>query len=174
MPLVISAHFWHASPIMETPTIYTPLCPSTVHQGQGPALLLQFALFELLKTPHPSKEAPIIRHLPFDFAKTIGSFNKLQEHASLLPHAFPHLKEEANLLCQNLHKPSKKLFSLIEPFVLACKENENLLYFLLQYRKSAPVKSLLAKISPQGIEPLQKYVVAKYDKRGFSLPPWTN
>jgi len=150
--------------------MFSPFSPETVSQGAGPALLLQMILKELVEENGVLKQTTSTAMRPFEWAEKAGSYNKVFEHASLLPFAFPSLKKEAGLFAASLDKPCNTLIALLKPFILACKNNENLLYFLFQHQKNSAVKALLVKIAPAGIEKLKVIVAAKYRKRGFHLP----
>ncbi len=159
---------------MARPFFYSPFTPTTAHDGQNPSLLLQFILHELLHAKEYLVETENYALLPFDTKEPPGSLNKVKEHAALLPHAFPDLTKEAADFKTKLESPCEALFQKLEPFILACKENEHLLYFLLKHQRRAEIQRLLQKISPQGIEKIKASVVAKYRKKGFSIPTWMN
>lgn len=161
-------------PAMDGTYMFSPFSPETVRQGQGPALLVQFILKELLEDPGCLRKTTSIAMRPFEWAEKAGSYNKIAEHASLLPFAFSELADEIKLFINSLHKPCIELIELLEPFIMACKDNENLVYFLLQRQKSVAVKSVLDKISPDGVEKLKAAAIAKYHKRGFLLEKWTS
>jgi hypothetical protein len=159
-------------PAMDGTYMFSPFSPETVRQGQGPALLVQFILKELLEETGCLRKTTSIAMRPFEWAEKAGSYNKIAEHASLLPFAFADLVNEAKHFINSLHKPCSELIELLEPFIIACKDNENLLYFLLQRQKSVAVKAVLDKISPEGVEKLKAAALAKYHKRGFLLAQW--
>lgn len=159
---------------MDNVPIFSPFSAETVGQGQGPALLVQFILKELIdETDYLKKTTPVAMR-PFEWAEKAGSYNRVFEHAALLPYAFTNLTDEAKQFINNLHKPCLELMTLLEPFIFACKENENLIYFLLRQQNHTAVKQLLAKISPEGVEKLKGLAIAKYYKRGFLLATWMN
>lgn len=152
--------------------MFSPFSPETVNQGQGPALLIQFILKELLKETDCLKKTTPVAMRPFEWSEKAGSYNKVSEHASLLPFAFIDLAAETKKFINSLNKPCLELVSLLEPFILSCKENENLIYFLLQQQNNVAVKALLAKLFPDGIEKLKATAISKYHKRGFTIPKW--
>jgi len=133
-------------------------------------LILQFILHELFQSPDRLVKTEITAYAPLDWACDAGSYNKVLEHAGLLAYAFPGLAREAGRFLEGLHLPCQEIFVLLEPFILKCKENENLLYFLLKNQKFPGVLALLEKISPQGIEKLKAAVSARLRKRGFQPP----
>lgn len=157
---------------MDGSYIYSPFSPETVSNGQGPALLLQLILKELLGKGRFLEKTTFSAMRPFDWAEKAGSYNKVQEHASLLPFAFSHLRKEIQAFVSHLEEPCDKLLKLMVPFIWECKENENLIYFLLKYQKHTVIKSLLVKLSPQGLKMTKAMAVSKYRKRGFKLPLW--
>jgi hypothetical protein len=151
---------------------YSPFSPSTVAKGEGPSLLLQFILRELIRSPYKLVESAPGQLAPFDWAWKHGSKHKVREHALLLPVAFPQLAKESENFLKNLHQPCSELFTLLEPFILACGKNENLLYFLLKHQKSKDITLMLDKICPEGLEKLKMDIVLQYQKRGFYPSKW--
>ena len=68
---------------------------------------------------------------------------------------FSQLEEEVKNI-YHLDQPCHELISLLEPFILAYKENENLLYFLFREQNNIALKAILAKIPlPEGLEKLK-------------------
>jgi len=151
---------------------HSPFSPSTVANGQGPALLLQFILRELIRSSDFLTQTPPFQMAPYDWAAKQGSANKVQEFARLLPIAFPDLAQEAAQFACRLHAPCVELFTLLEPFIKACRKNENLLYFLLKHQNSPTVKLMLDKICPQGLDQLKMDIILQYQKRGFYPSKW--
>ncbi len=153
---------------------HSPFSLSTASEGEGPSLILQFILKELIRAEgYLSKEAPPLL-APFDWSWKQGSHYKVSEHASLLSAAFPSLAAEAQKFLRHLDKPCHQLMELLEPFVLACQTNENLLLFLLKHRNFLNIESILNKICPEGPEKLKLMVADQYQKRGFYTPEWIN
>ncbi|HUD01037.1 MAG TPA: hypothetical protein VMR37_01805 [Rhabdochlamydiaceae bacterium] len=156
---------------------HCPFSPSTVAKGEGPALLLQFILRELLRSEEYLDESSAPQMAPFDWAWKQGSAHKVREFAHLLPIAFPELALEASEFLNQLHSPCVKLFALLEPFIRASQKSENLLYFLLKHQKSPTIKLMLDKICPEGPEGLGQLkmdIVLQYQKRGFYPSKWIN
>lgn len=129
---------------------------------------------------------------PYDWASSYGHLNKIGEHALLLPHVFPEMSQAYQILEKNLDKilraPRQKsaaiktrcakllplLFSALEPFIEKCKENENLLFFLLSHQEeieafmsSGYLRSLLLRLHPRGISDLCEKLCDNYHHRGF-------
>jgi hypothetical protein len=151
---------------------HSPFSPASVFQGHAPALLLQFILRELIRSPGGLSESSPSEIAPFDWAWKQGSAHKVREHAYLLPHAFPELAAEAAVFLNKLHAPCDELFSLLEPFIFSCGKNENLLYFLLRHQKLANIQTILDKLCPEGPEKLKMDIVMQYQKRGFYPSKW--
>lgn len=150
--------------VPSTVHMYSPFSPATVGIGQGPSLLLQLILTELLEAKEHLVETPPPTIAPYDWGRDTGSLNRVREHASLLEHAFPKLVKEAKKFQASLDKTCNKLIALLEPFMMACKENENLIFFLLKIERCKP---LLLKLDPEG--KLQEMVTEKYRLRGFTF-----
>ena len=153
---------------------HSPFSPRSVANGQGPALILQFILRELIRSSGSLTQTPPFQIAPYDWAVKQGSYNKVQEFASLLPIAFPDLAFEAAQFALSLEASSEELFTLLEPFIQAVQENENLLYFLLKHQNSPSVKLILDKICPQGLDQLKMDIILQYQKRGFYPSKWIN
>ena len=157
---------------MDGTHIFSPFSKETVHQGQGPALVVQFILKELLRETDTLKKTTPVAMRPFEWSEKAGSYNKVLEHATLLPFAFTHLAKEAKQFINSLNKPCNEIIELLSPFILSCKDNENLIYFLLRQQNHVAVKSLLSKLFPEGVEKLKAVAISKYHKRGFIIPKW--
>jgi hypothetical protein len=130
------------------PVFYSPFCPKSVAEGQGPAILLQLILYELIHAKNVVlEETPSVSCGPFPWSQKVGSRNKVHEHAALLGYAFPHFKGEAFRFQESLHIPCKQLFWLLEPFFIACKGNRYLLNFLHQHQTVPEIQSILKWMS---------------------------
>jgi hypothetical protein len=151
---------------------HSPFSPSTVSTGEAPALLLQFILRELLRSPEYLTESAPFRMAPFDWASKQGSAHKVREFSLLLPLAFPELASDAAQFANRLHSPCVELLALLEPFIRASQKSENLLYFLLKHQKSPSIKLMLDRICPEGLDQIKKDIVLQYQKRGFSPSKW--
>lgn len=171
--------------------------PLSLAEIQNRNLLLQFALFELfechralqqnrwdaLLTAHP-------RLFPYDWAMAIGHLNKLQEHVLLLESSFPGYPKEIHQLQETLAKGVeafslkitkrkiaqilRELYRDLEPFIEPCREDENLLSFLLKHKRTVDsltgkghLHRFLLKLHPEGLETLGEKMCDQYHQRGF-------
>ena len=150
---------------------HSPLSFTNFPQQEGPSLLLQFIIRELLQSEYLI-ETSRVELAPYDWAIKSGSKNKIQEYAPLLEIAFPSLKEKSKEFLHSLEKPCSELLIFLEPFISACSHNENLLFFLMKHQKSLSIKSILDKISPEGLPTLKKTILSRYKKRGFRFLKW--
>jgi hypothetical protein len=151
---------------------HIPFSPSTVAKGEAPALLLQFIIRELLRSPEYLSASSSPQIAPFDWAWKQGSAHKMREFTSLLPIAFPELAREAAQFIKQLHSPCEELFALLDPFIKVSQKSENLLYFLLKHQKSPTIKLMLDRICPEGLDQMKKDIVLQYQKRGFHPSKW--
>ncbi len=151
---------------------HSPLSPISFSQKESPSLLLRLIIHELIQADYLI-ETPPLDLAPFSWATKAGSKNKIQEYVSLLTTAFPHLAKESKKIEANLDQPCNKLVSYLEPFITACRTNENLLFFLLKHEKSVSIKSILDKICPGQLTELRKTITHQYKKRGFRIPRWS-
>ena len=153
---------------MQTKTYFhSPFSEITVLKGTNRFLLVQFILTEIFQSVlspteyfnnqlGPSKTAT---KLSLSLFLDSSSFSRLQEHATLLPFAFPKKKPEAaifshllSLAFQKLQNAPKKtteikefgvelrnhleqMIFLLEPFIEECKNDESFLFFLLNRHK---------------------------------------
>ncbi len=166
--------------------------PRAISEKQHRGLLVQFLLFELFEcyklfqvhwervlSPHPS-------HFPYDWSSTTGHLNKAQEHILLLKEAFSDFpkvvkefeiefsKELASLNEQFFLETLRKILTALEPFLEICKENENLIHFMLKNKESIDAvmgpgyfQEFLLKIHPCGLETLGEKMCDQYHQRGF-------
>jgi len=185
--------------------LYSPLSIKTVQEGHNRALLLQFILSELfLALDANEKEDPLAFvfsspacFFPYDWSYEVGCLNKITEHAKLLTFAFPKLKPSALAFNQITEEALTKVLSrkkmkdplsneelqaellsiylALEPFLIACKDNENLLLFLLKCSDeikelAAPenISSILAKMYPEGTDAISHIIRKEYQARGFN------
>lgn len=174
--------------------------PGILSHPSHRALTLQFVLSELFKA-HEAFEsnAPWDQILsahtvafPYDLGKSIGHLNKLWDHSLHLKKSFfqltPKLKRfEKALFCLlvswNSHqkveksifyKGIKRLYSLLEPFIKICKEDENLFLFLLKNKQTVDqicssnyLQLLFEGFYPEGRVSLEKKMCDRYHERGF-------
>jgi hypothetical protein len=171
--------------------------PQAIGDKQHRSLLIQFILFEIFEaqkaisagrletlfTPHP-------RFFPYDWNRSCGYFNKIQEHSLLLGKSFPDgvglvknfektLSEELSLFCKETNAEQftaalQKIYTALEPLAEICKENENLILFLLKNRESMDslnqsgyLYQFLLKMHPSGLEILGEKMCDQYHQRGF-------
>ena len=151
---------------------HSPFSPETVVKGANPSLLLQFILSELIAGGELLIKTNTPFSSPFDWKQEAGSFNKVEEHAELLPFAFPALVKEAKHFQESLSCSCSVLISLLEPFILAAKETVYLIYFLMKHKSHPAIADLLAKIPKENIEKMQSVVATKCRKKGLSIPKW--
>lgn len=144
---------------------HSPFSPQNVGEGQNPALLLQFILLELICAKEVLEETPENPFYPFDGFTKVGSFNKVREHASLLPYAFPKHIEEIDRFLLHLNGKSCLLFTDLEPLILSCKKNSSLLSFLLKHKSHVQIGILLQKLLPNGGEKITQRKSPKYKKK---------
>lgn len=174
---------------MQNIFFHSPFSAATAQSEQNRALILQFILSEIfhtLKAPNIESIFSSSRPLfPYDWANQIGHWNKIREHAILLSYAFPSLPEAARFFEEAVNKAPKEIHELrlylrnlylfLEPLIEFCKDNENLIFFLLKHHKEidelkAPhtLKSLLLKIFPNGLTSMSKQLAENFQRRGFA------
>ncbi len=173
--------------------------PQAISEKHNRALLIQFLLSEiveahrailadkldLLITSHP-------RFFPYDWGNKTGYLNKLQEHSLHLAKSFPDHKQPVKNFEKTLSnklasltghgKISKekfvialqKIYASLEPLIEVCRENENLLLFMLKNRdvidalvQNQHLYQFLLKIHPSGLEMLGEKMCDQYHQRGF-------
>jgi hypothetical protein len=175
--------------------------PQALQQIHHRGLLLQFVIAELLESHRMYRmgfdwELVLSSHprfFPYDWAARSGHLNKAQEHALLLEKSFPvqarTVKKFETLLSKILFSWSKKekiagtefseglqsLFSCLEPLMAHCKEDENLIFFLLKNRiaidelmQQGYLRQFLLKMNPSGLETLGEKMCDQYHQRGFA------
>ena len=180
--------------------IFSAFSPALLWEKRNRALLIQLIVFECISLQRALQtKAPAHRLLscdkrfcPYDWASSYGHLNKIGEHILLLPHVFPEMiqayqlleKTLAKALCSSQHKSASikrrstkylpLLFIALEPFIQQCKENENLLFFLLTHREeieafmsSGYLRTLLLRFHPRGISDLCEKLCDNYHHRGF-------
>ena len=184
--------------------LYSPLSIKTVKEGHNRTILLQFILSEIFYALDAEKKEDPLEFVfsspacffPYDWSYEVGALNKISEHAKLLIYAFPKLEESAKgftstldeiltklLDCKKekqkidqkqLARDLQKLYFLLEPFIVNCKESEDLLLFLLkntdeiiQLAHPETLNSLLAKMYPEGLDAVAHHIRREYQKRGF-------
>jgi hypothetical protein len=179
---------------------FSPFPPAMIWEKRNRALLIQFLAAELISSHRgcsrhiPAREilSAEKRFFPYDWAYPYGHLNKAREYAMVLEYTFPELEGPAIQFLQLMNKiaaySSLKtssimtkcakslpgLFLALEPFVEACKENENLIFFLLKGKEDIDqclqkkyVHSLLLKLHPGGLSELCEKLCDNYHHRGF-------
>jgi hypothetical protein len=174
--------------------------PAMLWEKRNRALFVQFLASELVSSYRglcrriPEREilSTEQRFFPYDWAYPCGHLNKAREYAMGLKFAFPELKDAARRMIQQMNKvaahpelkasfiPSKyiktlpALFLGLEPFISACKENENLIFFLLKAKEDIDeclgqgyLRSLLLNLHPNGLDELCEKLCDNYHHRGF-------
>lgn len=177
----------------------TVFSPQTLRDEDNRSLLLQFILSDLLHAYqnvqsgefHTFFCAPP-RFFPYDWNKEIGYLNKILEHSSILQKNFNDKQECVELHSKVLFKIvetlSKKktwtkdllegalsqLYFSLEPLIETCKEDENLLFFLLKNRQvleallgNGYLLEFFRRIYDCDLETLGEKMCDKYHQRGF-------
>lgn len=173
-------------------SLYSPHALSKRHHR---SLLIQFLLFESIEAYKAAKEGRLNdvisrqpRFFPYDWANPSGHLNKLYEHSLLLKKSFPEhekkVKSFEKILLKTLAFFSKinfqgkdacgELYRALEPLIEVCKEDENLLFFLLknrptidEMRGSGHLHNFILKIHSEGLETLGEKMCDQYHQRGF-------
>jgi hypothetical protein len=178
------------------PSVFSP---QTIGERGHGALLLQFLLFELLEAYQAATAeqwdlflTSHARFFPYDWSCPIGYLNKIWEHSSFLQQSFSHrrgavksfektLKKHLDLLSKK-KAPAKEVFEstlqelyfCLEPLIECCKEDENLIFFLLKHRERIDLlterghlRKFMLKIHPCGLETLGEKMCDQYHQRGF-------
>lgn len=166
---------------------FSPLCIKTVNEGHHPALLLQFILTELFcinqevedSISMTSNSSSRFYLFPYDWSQKIHRFVKIQEHAKLLEHAFPALIHEAEAFNKAINRSKKQisrylknLYESLEPFLIACNTNENLLLFLCKSKRelselfSSDFEVMLKRINID-TSSVVDIIEKEYENRGF-------
>jgi hypothetical protein len=153
---------------------YSPLSPTNITEPNHKALLIIFILKEFIQSPEGVGDEQESSPSPFDWTSRGSPVSKLREHFSLLPIAFPELAFHVSALYQNIYQPAQEIISLLEPYIIACQANENLLLFLLKHQNELAVKPILDKICPEGLEILQEKIALSFRKRGYPFIRWTH
>jgi hypothetical protein len=174
--------------------------PQAISERHHRGLLIQFILFELLESYkayrgqenwnailsfHP-------RHFPYDWSAVTGYLNKAQEHSLLLKKSFPDhaklvkaferelfkivalLAKRKKVSKEQLSQALRKIYLAFEPLTETCRENENLVFFLLKNREAIDalihegyLKGFLLRIHPCDLETLGEKMCDQYHQRGF-------
>ena len=178
---------------------FSPFSPAMMWEKRNRALLIQFLISELIATYRglcrnaPLKEILSFekRFFPYDWAYSYGHLNKMREHARILEYVFPEFSENVlrfnQLLDKNITSCMKKtaikkkltqklpeIFFALEPFIEGCKNNENLIFFLLKHKEEIDectqkgyVHSFLLRLYPISLSDLCEKLCDNYHHRGF-------
>lgn len=160
--------------------------PAMIAERHNRALLLQFLLSEIFHAVHCSNTtilSPKPRLFPYDWSLPESPLSRAYAHAQLLESSFPECQESAAKIVENLagalqgnlkKNTFQTLYRAAEPLILACEEEENLLFFLIQHHKTIDalmkkghLAQFLKKIEPLGIESLGEKLCDQYHRRGF-------
>lgn len=169
---------------------HSPFSDKDTYEPREKALLLIFALSELLAcadepTYNWTIPLPSLQERAYD-----APLNKLQEHILLLRIAFPEhqesfcaLKEKVSHLTYFVEKKIsfshkdllEELFFFLEPLIKECKEDKQLLFFLLKsqeklnfFLKPSYLLLLLKELYPEGLSNLQTHLCDHFHKKGFT------
>jgi hypothetical protein len=188
--------------------LFSPFSSWNVKEEHNRVLLLQFLIQELLAIHETlKKQVPIAqmvsfgpRFFPYGWVHENDPLSKAYEHASLLPKAFPRLKLKARECQKKLNKliadidgkdqltlagreklegKLKEFYLSIEKLIHACRDNENLLLFLLKHQKKIDqlmgesyLYTFLLDLYPKGLGWLEEMLCDNFHERGFfSLIP---
>lgn len=178
-------------------SLYSPqMLAKAEHRG----LLLQFLISDLVEAEKAYQSgAPWVQILsshpcfiPYDWGAHMGFLNKLQEHAVLMKRSFPNQKraiarfektlekniqaltKQKEILPDTFGRAIREIYSAIEKFFPLCKENENLILFLLKHKEEIDrimgkdyLRKFLQKAYPEGFEMLGEKMCDRYHERGF-------
>ena len=134
---------------------------------------------------------------PLDWSSQRGHLNKVAEHMQLLKKAFPEqesavaifkhaLQNTTTVIANHCDTPVenfdrqlslylKQLFLLLEPIMIECTDDENLVFFLLKNQKvihslthQSYLLNFLQKNCEKEVESLSKSLCDRFHCRGFS------
>lgn len=179
---------------------FSPFSPAMMWEKRNRNLLIQFLAAELIATYRGlCRNAPIKdilacekRFFPYDWGYPYGHLNKLREHTMILEYVFPELPgpvmQYVGLVSKTLNSPMRtpaivkskvlkrlpELFFALEPFMERCRENENLIFFLLKHKEEIDqfthlgyLHSFLLRLHPSGLAELCEKLCDNYHHRGF-------
>jgi hypothetical protein len=172
------------------------LSPQAIGERGHRSLLLQFLLFEILEAHEATsaKRWDLLltsrpRFFPYGWSSTAGHLDTIGEYAALLHKSFPDEAKAvenlegilSELMCkqENLFKGAfenalQELLLCLEPLVACCKEDENLLFFLLKHREQLDllmeqgyVHKWILTLYPCELKTLVEKMCDQYHRRGF-------
>jgi len=177
-------------------SLFSPQAIGEIHHR---GLLIQFILYEVFEayksycregkwdrvlSCHP-------RHFPYDWSSSTGHLNKAHEHSLLLKESFPNevkqvkkfekqfgavldLLAKKKISKERFIEALQKVYAMIEPFIETCRENENLLHFLLKNRETVDslvgqghLHAFLLRTYANDLETLGEKMCDQYHQRGF-------
>ena len=174
--------------------------PQSIGQRCNRELLLQFFLFEILEAYKAYQngshwELILSSHphfFPYDWATRPGLLNKAYEHSLFFTQCFPeHIQcvknfekkfikiltsweKKTSVPRKQFESSLQTIYSLLEPLIEVCRENENLLFFLLKNHqtidslmKKGHLCQFLHRIHPSELESLGEKICDRYHTRGF-------
>jgi hypothetical protein len=173
--------------------------PQAIGERHHRDLLVQFILYEVFEAykAHSREESwdAVLschpRHFPYDWSLPTGHLNKAHEHSLLLEESFPDRCKEVkkfekqfagviDLLAkkkvsrEHFIEALRKIYETIEPFIEICRENENLLHFLLKNRETIDtlaghghLHAFLLRTYASDLESLGEKMCDQYHQRGF-------
>ena len=169
---------------------HSPFSESYPYEEKDRCLLLSFILceFEICSTTLTNTWT---FSLPSLCEKTYDApLNRLQEHARLLPYAFPEHKKEglelqemisyliSSLLYQQplpAEEYLQRLFIFLDPFIQKCKQEAIFLFFLLNHYNEIQaftplnyLAKLFHNLHPEGLSKLQKNLCEHFHKKGLN------
>lgn len=174
--------------------------PRAIAEKSNRALLIQFVLAELIEAQkayfNGQKWEVILSHparlFPYDWNARAGFLNKVWEHGQFLRKSFPDQLKAVASFEKNLMKifyvwrnrktvskrefqaALKRIYKTLELLIERCKEDENLLFFLLKNRiwidtwtHPGNLRLFLEKIHAEKLEILGEKMCDQYHQRGF-------
>ena len=177
----------------------SPFSPQALGERENRGLLVQFLLFELIAARQAVQSGaldriltPHLRFFPYDWSLKTGYLNKIQEHALFLEKSFPDrargvkkfrttltktvlsLARQKQVTGEKIEHSLRALYTAMMPLIEACKENENLLLFLLKNRSALDMLNgkghlahFLRQIHLSDLETLGEKMCDQYHRRGF-------
>ncbi len=176
--------FWDRSLSLMSP-LSTADSDETHHRG----LVLQFLLSSLFNAHRALLEGKQLlsahpRFFPYDWSRaSLGPLNQALEHLLLLKRAFPEMADEVKAVEACFFEALsasfdlsalKRIYTYLEPLLICCKEDENLMFFLLKSHKEIDslmeedhLYRLLFSLFPEGLSEWGEALCDCYHERGF-------
>ena len=176
--------------VTTTMTDISLLSPHALAEKHHRALLLQFILHELIRAHAAFQNGETVycslpQFFPYDWASEPKALNRAEEHAKLLKRSFSDQEKSVKKWetsfsklvaanAENFFAKLQEVIAAIEPLLKICKEDENLILFLLKRRtvldaimRPSYIKEFLLYVHPNGLESLGEKMCDKYHQRGF-------